>query len=62
LKTTFWYPMATEFEKKLKPQIEEGITAVYWATPEMLRERMEVMPVYNSLEDELRRFTRYSEE
>lgn len=62
LKTTFWYPMTTEYEKKLKPQIEEGITAVYWATSEMLRERMEVMPVYNSLEDELRRFARYSEE
>ena len=59
LKTTYWFPMRTDYDKKLKPQVEEGITAVYWATPEYLRERMEVMPVYNSLEEELKRFAKY---
>jgi len=60
LKTTYWFPMSTSYEKKLKPQKEEGITAVYWATPEYLRERMSEMPVYNSLEEELRRFAKWS--
>lgn len=58
LKTTYWYPMRTDYSKKLKPQKEEGITAVYWATPELLRQRMEEMPVYNSLEEELKRFAK----
>jgi len=57
LKTTYWYPMVTDYTKKLKPQVEEGITAVYWATPAFLKERMEVLPTYNSLTETFEKFT-----
>ena len=49
LKTTYWYPMFTDFEKKLKPQKEEGITAVYWASKADVEKRMTEIPAYNSL-------------
>lgn len=51
IKITFWYPMYTEHDKKLKPQKEEGITDVYWASPKKLRKKLAKMPSYNSLED-----------
>ena len=56
LKTTYWYPMLTNYSKKLKPQIDEGITAVYWATPELLKERMAELPTYNSLTETFEKF------
>ena len=56
LKTTYWYPMVTDYSKKLKPQIDEGITAVYWATPELLKERMAELPTYNSLTETFEKF------
>jgi 8-oxo-dGTP pyrophosphatase MutT (NUDIX family) len=59
LKTTFWYPMYTEHEKKLKPQKEEGITDVYWASPKKLRKKLAKMPSYNSLKEV---FDKYVEE
>ncbi len=49
IKTTYWYPMYTEHSKKLKPQKEEGITDVYWASPKKLRKKLAKMPSYNSL-------------
>jgi 8-oxo-dGTP pyrophosphatase MutT (NUDIX family) len=49
IKTTYWYPMYTEHTKKLKPQKEEGITDVYWASPKKLRKKLAKMPSYNSL-------------
>ena len=50
IKTTFWYPMRTSYSKKLKPQTEEGITDVYWASPKKLAKKMAKTPVYNSLQ------------
>ena len=50
LKTTFWYPKFTSYDKKLKPQKEEGITDVYWASPKKLAKKMAKTPVYNSLQ------------
>ena len=49
LKTTYWYPMSTDYAKKLKPQKEEGITAVYWASKQDVAKRMLEIPAYNSL-------------
>ena len=57
LKTTYWFPMVTDYSKKLNPQIEEGITAVYWATPAFLKDRMQVLPTYNSLTETFEKFT-----
>jgi hypothetical protein len=51
LKTTFWFPMITDYSKKLKPQTDEGISAVYWATPERVKQRLAEIPSYNSLEE-----------
>lgn len=51
IKTTFWYPMYTEHSKELKPQKEEGITDVYWASPKKLRKKLAKMPSYNSLKE-----------
>lgn len=50
MKTTYWFAMKHPGKKNLKPQKEEGITAVYWASPELLKTRMSVMPSYNSLQ------------
>lgn len=51
LKTTYWFPMKTDYAKKLKPQTAEGISAVYWATPELIKQRLTEIPSYNSLEE-----------
>jgi hypothetical protein len=51
LKTTYWFPMYTDYSKKLKPQIEEGITAVYWANQATVAQRLKEIPSYNSLEE-----------
>lgn len=51
LKTTFWFPMTTDYTKKLKPQTSEGISAAYWATAEDVKKRLTEIPAYNSLED-----------
>jgi hypothetical protein len=51
LKTTYWYPMKTDYAKKLKPQTAEGISAVYWATPSVIKQRLMEIPSYNSLEE-----------
>jgi len=51
LKTTYWYPMKTDYSKKLKPQTAEGISAVYWATPSVIKQRLMEIPFYNSLEE-----------
>lgn len=56
LKTTYWYPMSNPGVKKLKPQKEEGISAVYWATPDQLEVRMREIPSYNSLQDAFEQF------
>ena len=58
LKTTYWFPMVTDYIKKLKPQIEEGITAVYWVSPALLKERMAELPTYNSLTETFEKFTK----
>jgi len=57
LKITYWYPMFTRYSKKLKPQQEEGITDVYWASPKLLSEKIRIKPVYNSLDEVLRKFS-----
>lgn len=49
IKTTFWFPMTTDYSKKLKPQTEEGITDVYWASAKKLTKKLSKMPSYNSL-------------
>lgn len=49
IKTTFWFPMTTEYSKKLKPQKEEGITDVYWASTKKLTKKLAKMPSYPSL-------------
>lgn len=51
LKTTYWFPMKTDYAQKLKPQTGEGISAVYWATPELIKQRLTEIPSYNSLEE-----------
>ena len=56
LKSTFWYPMSTDYSKKLKPQLDEGITAVYWASPALLKKRMTELPTYNSLTETFKKF------
>ena len=56
LKNTFWFPMHTDFDKKLKPQKEEGISDVYWASPKKLRKKMAKLPSYNSLESVFEQF------
>ena len=48
--------MYTKYSKKLKPQKEEGITDVYWASPELLSDKILAKPIYNSLDDVLRNF------
>ena len=49
LKTTYWYQMTVEGEPQLQPQVEEGITAVYWAGPELLRKKLNELGTYRSL-------------
>jgi len=56
LKSTYWFPMVTDYSKTLKPQIDEGITAVYWASPALLKERMKELPTYNSLTETFEKF------
>jgi len=51
MKTTFWYPMFTKHSEKLKPQTDEGITDVYWASRKKLRKKLSKMPAYNSLKE-----------
>ena len=43
--------MKTDYAKKLKPQTAEGISAVYWATPSVIKQRLMEIPSYNSLEE-----------
>ncbi|MEY2962835.1 MAG: hypothetical protein RL754_96 [Bacteroidota bacterium] len=56
LKTTYWYPMSHPGKDDLKPQKEEGISDVYWASPKKLAKRKKKMPCYNSIEAAFKRF------
>ena len=56
LKTTYWYPMLTNYAKKLKPQIDEGITAVLGVAG-TVKGRMAELPTYNSLTETFEKFT-----
>lgn len=49
LKTSFWYPMESAYQGDLKPQIEEDITAVYWANKDRVSDRLSQIGSYNSL-------------
>jgi 8-oxo-dGTP pyrophosphatase MutT (NUDIX family) len=40
LKRTYWYKMRTDFDGKLSPQIEEGITKVSWIDKDKISEKL----------------------
>jgi len=40
LKRTYWYKMNTDFNGKLTPQIEEGITKVSWVGKDQISEKL----------------------
>ena len=41
LKITSWYLMSSKYEKKLIPQLSEGITHVEWVRPENINTKLE---------------------
>lgn len=41
LKETYWYEMTTNFEGKLTPQLEEGITEVCWKSPKKAQKALQ---------------------
>ncbi|UZO80554.1 NUDIX domain-containing protein [Aquimarina sp. ERC-38] len=41
LKVTYWFEMTTDYDKKLIPQEDEGITKVKWKNPEQTKKALQ---------------------
>ena len=52
LKRTYWFEMSTTYNKKLTPQLEEGITDVQWLSKNQLKQVIE--NTYESVKDVVR--------
>ncbi|MGB3946654.1 MAG: NUDIX domain-containing protein [Bacteroidia bacterium] len=51
LKRTYWFEMSTNYNKKLTPQLEEGITDVKWLSKNQLKQVID--NTYESIKDVL---------